>query len=66
VQTPQGFSRRALERGYAALAGDVELTDDAAVVRAAGVPVHTVAGDDRAAKVTVAHDLALAELQVAR
>ena len=34
-----------------------ELTDDAAVVRAAGVPVATVAGDERAAKVTVAHDL---------
>jgi 2-C-methyl-D-erythritol 4-phosphate cytidylyltransferase len=26
--------------------------------------VHTVAGDERAAKITVAHDLALAELQV--
>ena len=39
-------------------------TDDAAVVRAAGVPVATVAGDERAAKITVAHDLALAELQV--
>jgi 2-C-methyl-D-erythritol 4-phosphate cytidylyltransferase len=36
------------------------------VVRAAGVPVHTVEGDERAAKITVAHDLALAELQVER
>jgi 2-C-methyl-D-erythritol 4-phosphate cytidylyltransferase len=35
-------------------------------VRAAGVPVATVAGDERAAKVTVPHDLALAELQIAR
>ena len=42
----------------------VELTDDAAVVRAAGVPVETVDGDERAAKITVPHDLALAELQV--
>jgi 2-C-methyl-D-erythritol 4-phosphate cytidylyltransferase len=64
VQTPQGFDRATLVAAYAALAPDAELTDDAAVVRAAGVPVHTVAGDERAAKVTVPHDLALAELQV--
>ena len=31
-----------------------DLTDDAAVVRAAGVPVATVDGDERAAKITVA------------
>jgi len=64
VQTPQGFDRAALVAAYAALDDDAELTDDAAVVRAAGHPVATVAGDERAAKVTVAHDLALAELQV--
>jgi 2-C-methyl-D-erythritol 4-phosphate cytidylyltransferase len=66
VQTPQGFDRAVLAAAYAALDEDAELTDDAAVVRAAGVPVVTVAGDERAAKVTVAHDLALAELQLAR
>ncbi|MGX5657532.1 2-C-methyl-D-erythritol 4-phosphate cytidylyltransferase [Geodermatophilus nigrescens] len=65
VQTPQGFARRVLVEAYGALPDGVELTDDAAVVRAACVPVGTVAGDERAAKVTVAHDLALAELQVA-
>ncbi|MGY1664208.1 2-C-methyl-D-erythritol 4-phosphate cytidylyltransferase [Geodermatophilus sp. SYSU D00705] len=64
VQTPQGFARAALAAAYAALPEDAELTDDAAVVRAAGLPVATVAGDERAAKVTVAHDLALAELLV--
>jgi 2-C-methyl-D-erythritol 4-phosphate cytidylyltransferase len=64
VQTPQGFDRATLVSAYAALEDGAELTDDASVVRAAGVPVHTVAGDDRAAKVTVAHDLELAELQV--
>jgi 2-C-methyl-D-erythritol 4-phosphate cytidylyltransferase len=64
VQTPQGFDRATLTAAYAALAEGEELTDDAAVVRAAGVPVSTVAGDERAAKVTVAHDLDLAELQV--
>jgi 2-C-methyl-D-erythritol 4-phosphate cytidylyltransferase len=62
VQTPQGFDRATLVAAYGALEDDAELTDDAAVVRAAGVPVVTVAGDERAAKVTVAHDLALAEL----
>jgi 2-C-methyl-D-erythritol 4-phosphate cytidylyltransferase len=64
VQTPQGFDRATLVAAYAALADGAELTDDAAVVRAAGVPVATVAGDERAAKVTVGHDLAVAELQV--
>jgi 2-C-methyl-D-erythritol 4-phosphate cytidylyltransferase len=67
VQTPQGFDRATLVAAYAALdlAGDTEgFTDDAAVVRAAGVPVATVDGHERAAKITVAHDLAVAELQV--
>jgi 2-C-methyl-D-erythritol 4-phosphate cytidylyltransferase len=64
VQTPQGFDRATLVAAYAALDDDAELTDDAAVVRAAGHRVATVAGDERAAKVTVAHDLELAELQV--
>jgi 2-C-methyl-D-erythritol 4-phosphate cytidylyltransferase len=64
VQTPQGFDRATLVAAYARLADGADLTDDAAVVRAAGVPVATTDGDERAAKVTVAHDLALAELQV--
>ncbi|TFV90594.1 2-C-methyl-D-erythritol 4-phosphate cytidylyltransferase [Blastococcus sp. CT_GayMR16] len=63
VQTPQGFDRATLVAAYAALEDDAEHTDDASVLRAAGVPVHTVDGDERAAKVTVAHDLFLAELQ---
>jgi 2-C-methyl-D-erythritol 4-phosphate cytidylyltransferase len=66
VQTPQGFDRATLVAAYAALGDAVDLTDDAAVVRAAGIAVATVDGDERAAKVTVAHDLALAELQVRR
>jgi 2-C-methyl-D-erythritol 4-phosphate cytidylyltransferase len=66
VQTPQGFDRGTLVAAYAALGQDEELTDDASVVRAAGTLVTTVAGDERAAKITVAHDLALAELQVTR
>ncbi|SNS71817.1 2-C-methyl-D-erythritol 4-phosphate cytidylyltransferase [Geodermatophilus saharensis] len=66
VQTPQGFDRAVLVAAYAALEDGVELTDDAAVVRAAGVAVGTVEGDERAAKVTVPHDLHLAGLQVGR
>jgi 2-C-methyl-D-erythritol 4-phosphate cytidylyltransferase len=67
VQTPQGFDRATLVAAYGRVPGTAaEFTDDASVVRAAGVPVHTVAGDERSAKVTVAHDLALAELQVAQ
>ena len=61
VQTPQGFDRATLVAAYAAHDG-ADHTDDASVVRAAGVPVTTVAGDERAAKVTVAHDLAVAEM----
>ncbi|RBY94128.1 2-C-methyl-D-erythritol 4-phosphate cytidylyltransferase [Blastococcus sp. TBT05-19] len=64
VQTPQGFARDVLERAYAALPEGAELTDDAAVVRASGVRVDTVAGDERSAKVTVPHDLTLAGLAV--
>ncbi|HEV7186643.1 MAG TPA: 2-C-methyl-D-erythritol 4-phosphate cytidylyltransferase [Blastococcus sp.] len=64
VQTPQGFDRAALVAAYAALDDDAEFTDDAAVMRGAGHPVATVEGHERAAKVTVAHDLALAELLV--
>ena len=66
VQTPQGFARAVLVDAYDRLPDRAELTDDAAVVRAAGVPVATVAGDERAAKVTVPHDLVLAEMQVRR
>ncbi len=66
VQTPQGFSRATLVEAYRRLPAHAELTDDAAVVHTAGVRVATVAGDERAAKVTVAHDLVLAELQLRR
>lgn len=62
VQTPQGFDRAVLEAAYAALGPHADLTDDAAVVRRAGVPVATVDGDERSAKITVAHDLVVAEL----
>jgi 2-C-methyl-D-erythritol 4-phosphate cytidylyltransferase len=66
VQTPQGFDRAVLVRAYARLPRGADLTDDAAVVHTIGVRVATVPGDPRAAKITVAHDLALAEAQLAR
>jgi 2-C-methyl-D-erythritol 4-phosphate cytidylyltransferase len=65
VQTPQGFDRGTLLAAYRRLPAGAELTDDAAVVHTAGVPVQTVPGDERAAKITVAHDLAQAEALVA-
>ncbi|MCZ2825319.1 MULTISPECIES: 2-C-methyl-D-erythritol 4-phosphate cytidylyltransferase [unclassified Modestobacter] len=67
VQTPQGFDRATLVAAYAHAQGAAaEFTDDASVVRAAGITVETVPGDERAAKITVAHDLRMAELQTER
>jgi 2-C-methyl-D-erythritol 4-phosphate cytidylyltransferase len=65
VQTPQGFDRDTLVAAYGRAHGTAaEFTDDASVVRAAGIPVHTVAGDERATKITVTHDLRAAEREV--
>ncbi|WP_090031064.1 IspD/TarI family cytidylyltransferase [Cellulomonas marina] len=67
VQTPQGFDRALLDRAHAAaahLAGDeaTALTDDAGLVEALGAEVWVVPGEERAMKVTTAHDLAVARL----
>jgi 2-C-methyl-D-erythritol 4-phosphate cytidylyltransferase len=59
VQTPQGFETELLLRAYQR-AGTVAVTDDSALVENLGVPVHTVAGDPLAFKVTTALDLTLA------
>jgi len=58
VQTPQGFRRELLDRAHAQATGAV--TDDAALVEALGVPVHVLAGDPDAFKVTRPIDLLLA------
>lgn len=55
AQTPQGFRRVVL--GAALAEGGEEHTDDAGAVHAAGFPVVTVAGDERAFKITTAADL---------
>ncbi len=55
AQTPQGFRRAVLDGAYASASADH--TDDAALVQAAGVRVVTVAGDERAFKITMPGDL---------
>ena len=59
VQTPQGFSTDLLRRAYQH-AGSAAVTDDASLVENLGTPVHTVAGDPLAFKVTTPLDLRLA------
>jgi 2-C-methyl-D-erythritol 4-phosphate cytidylyltransferase len=59
VQTPQGFEAELLRRAYQR-AGSFAVTDDASLVENLGIPVHTVAGDPLAFKVTTALDLQLA------
>jgi 2-C-methyl-D-erythritol 4-phosphate cytidylyltransferase len=59
VQTPQGFVTDLLRRAYQR-AGTVDATDDASLVENLGIPVHTVAGDPLAFKVTTPLDLRLA------
>ncbi|MBK6886616.1 MAG: 2-C-methyl-D-erythritol 4-phosphate cytidylyltransferase [Tetrasphaera sp.] len=58
IQTPQGFTRAALDRAHAS--GQLA-TDDAALAEACGIPVRVVLGDPLALKVTTPEDLAYAE-----
>ncbi len=59
VQTPQGFETDLLRRAYQR-SGSFAVTDDASLVENLGTPVHTVAGDPLAFKITTALDLCLA------
>jgi len=63
VQTPQGFPRAVLVAAQHAVVA--EMTDDAALVAAAGHRVRAVPGDQRAFKITTAQDLERAELLLA-
>jgi 2-C-methyl-D-erythritol 4-phosphate cytidylyltransferase len=65
MQTPQGFRRDVLVKAHAA-GKDADATDDAALVEALGRRVIAVRGDERAFKITVPLDLALAEALLAR
>ncbi len=63
VQTPQGFTRDALQRAHA---DDLGLaTDDAGLAERCGIPVHVVAGDPLALKITTPWDLRIARDVVA-
>jgi 2-C-methyl-D-erythritol 4-phosphate cytidylyltransferase len=67
IQTPQGFERALLQRAHAAgasraRADRLAATDDAGLVEALGVPVHVVAGEYSALKITTEHDLVVAGL----
>lgn len=56
AQTPQGFRFAAILEAHRRFAG-AELTDDAAVAEAAGLPVALVPGDEAAFKITTGDDL---------
>jgi 2-C-methyl-D-erythritol 4-phosphate cytidylyltransferase/2-C-methyl-D-erythritol 2,4-cyclodiphosphate synthase len=64
AQTPQGFRFAPILAAHRAAAGG-ELTDDAAVAEAAGIPVRRVEGEERNLKVTTRDDLTLAGLLLA-
>jgi 2-C-methyl-D-erythritol 4-phosphate cytidylyltransferase len=61
AQTPQAFGATVLRRAHRERA---EATDDAALLESIGATVRTVPGDPRNLKLTVPHDLALAEILV--
>ena len=63
VQTPQGFTRAALERAHhiARAQGVDDVTDDAGLCESAGISVRVVEGDPLAFKITRPLDLVLAE-----
>ncbi len=65
VQTPQGFEAALLRRAYGQAPVE-SATDDAALVENLGVPVHTVAGDAMAFKITTPLDLRLARAVLTR
>jgi 2-C-methyl-D-erythritol 4-phosphate cytidylyltransferase len=65
AQTPQVFQRAVLERARVAVA-ERSFGDDAAAVRAAGLPVRMVLGERRNLKITTMEDLAYARELVAK
>jgi 2-C-methyl-D-erythritol 4-phosphate cytidylyltransferase len=58
VQTPQGFVRSVLDKVHAD--PTILATDDAALLEVSGYRVQTVAGDERALKITTMDDLHIA------
>lgn len=60
VQTPQGFTRKALHNAYADPTHVA--TDDAGLMETLGIQVRTVEGSELAMKITTATDLEIASL----
>lgn len=60
AQTPQGFRFELLNKAFAKHDPTAIVTDDAALVAAAGYPVAVLEGDDRNIKVTTPADLIIA------
>jgi 2-C-methyl-D-erythritol 4-phosphate cytidylyltransferase len=62
AQTPQAFPRKVIERAHReAREADRVATDDAALCEKIGLPVVVVRGSERALKISVENDFALAE-----
>lgn len=63
AQTPQAFRFPEILRAHeaAAAAGQIDLTDDAAVAEWAGLPVELVAGSELNRKITTPEDFAMAD-----
>ncbi|HEY6622774.1 MAG TPA: 2-C-methyl-D-erythritol 4-phosphate cytidylyltransferase [Acidimicrobiales bacterium] len=61
VQTPQAFRASVLRQAHR---DETEGTDDASLLESIGATVRTVPGDPRNLKLTVPHDLVLAEILV--
>ena len=66
VQTPQGFTRAALQRAHAEADLTRPATDDAGLAERLGIPVFVVPGHEEAFKVTRPLDVVLAEAVLAR
>jgi 2-C-methyl-D-erythritol 4-phosphate cytidylyltransferase len=60
IQTPQGFTRKALHSAYADPSHIA--TDDAGLMETLGIQVHTVTGSELAMKITTPLDLQIAQL----
>lgn len=65
VQTPQGFQRDVLQQVHADADID-DVTDDAGLAEAAGIPVLIVPGHEEALKVTRPLDMVIAEAIIAK
>jgi 2-C-methyl-D-erythritol 4-phosphate cytidylyltransferase len=57
VQTPQFFDLATLRFAYNKVSGNGRFTDDAALVEAAGIPIHVFKGDYDNIKVTHRQDI---------